>query len=345
MYLNRGPLLNFILKLKKLNNFLNKHFYVLIIISTISKYTNTKFYKVFSFLIKLIVLANILLGVSIIIYFSYTEGSFTNGLSIYYDYVKYYLDIVINFWNDLIKLDLEDKYINNNKQIKDVNLQFKQGMKEAIKEVIDETIDRIHEEEANTIDNTTIIKNIIICSSVLLLGYVVLILPGSGISPEDLTQYNWFNKSLIEFKLNIFNLFTNPTNPGNPGTGNTGVSSPISPTSPNSGTLSDYFPKSEASPVISESSSSIGQSTITPNTPIIKHTNLSPLTVDSSTQTISDSFAPQPATLNSSTQTYIDGITVSKMLETTNLLQDVLDKESSDMILNHVDSQIKNIKD
>jgi hypothetical protein len=67
MYINRGTLLNLILKGKKLVNFLNKHFYVLLIISTISKYTNSKYYKFISWLIKIILSILLYLACAVIL--------------------------------------------------------------------------------------------------------------------------------------------------------------------------------------------------------------------------------------------------------------------------------------
>jgi hypothetical protein len=45
------------------------------------------------------------------------------------------------------------------------------------------------------------------------------------------------------------------------------------------------------------------------------------------------------------TQTTLDGISVSKMVETVNILEDVLDKENSSLIQNHVNDKIKKITD
>jgi len=313
-------------------NFLNKHFYIILILSTLSKFTNNKFYKVITWLVKIFVIVNIIFSVGYIIYFSYLESSFINGISIYNDLIKYFINDLIKLWNDLINLTVEDSIIKHVSNNKDINLQIKEGMREAFKEVVEEALDKIHEDELEA--NSDLLKQLALFSSVLFACYFFFILPGS-VNPEVLSQYNWFNQSLIEFKMNIINLFSKPSNPGG-GTSNNVVSQ-SSQTSP---TLSDYYPKADViSPSNSVSSDTL--STITPNTPIASNSNLSPSisTVESSTQTIN------VVTVDSSTETYVNGIAVSKMVETTNIVADVLGEENSSTILNHVNSKIKNITD
>jgi len=299
--------------------FLNKHFYIVLIITTISKYTNNKVYKYIIWVIKILVLVNIIFGITYILYFTISFHSFTLGFSVYQDLITFYLDKFINLWTDLIYMDVEDKIsdftnkineINNKYKImgniqedlglqmkQDISVQIKDGVKEALNEVVDEALDKMHAD-----DRMNFYKNIVGGVGILLLGYFIFILPGSTISPEDLIQYNWFNQSLIEIKLNIINLFSNPKGPGNPG-----------------------------GPEVISPSTSIGQATITPNSPITSSSSLSPyfknVVVDSSTQTI------------------IGGKMVSKMVETTNVLADALGKEEAATILNHVNSVVKTITD
>jgi len=335
MYISKGPLLDFIVYLKKVFNFLNKHFYIVLIISWITKYKNNKFYKSILWLIRIFVIVNIIFSVGYIIYISYIEHSIFTGFSIYYDLMNYYYNNFFNFCNDLINLDNEDSIINHIKNIKDSDTklknEIKSEVKEAFKEVMDEAIDKLDNMEVE--NNSNYLKNIALFSSVLFLSYFIFILPGSGITPQELLNYNWNNQSLIELKINIINLFNNPTNPGTPD--NKGIDLP-SPNSTNSSQLSNYFPNNDQSisPVISNSS--IEQSTITPNTPVIKYSNLPH--IESSTQTIINS-------VDSSSQTTIDGITVSKLVESNNIIQDVLDPESKTTILNHTNNIIKNITD
>jgi len=284
--LKAGNLLYLILLLKRTFTFLNKHYYIIIIISTIAKYTNNKFYKSIAWLIKLFIFANIIFGVGYILYFSLSESSFINGVSIYNDFIKYYLDSLLKFWNDLINIDIENTLIKNTSSLQkeDINVQIKEGIKEALKEVIDEALDKMHEAETN---NNNLIKNIAFTSGVLFLSYFIFILPGPNINPEELIQYNWFNQSLIEFKINIFNLFGN-----NGGSGNTGDTSIIE--------------------------STISESTIRPNSP-------SPLTTEASTQTV------------------IDGLTVSRMIESMSIVERTIPEDAFSMITEHSTNIIKDL--
>jgi hypothetical protein len=113
MYINKGTILNILLFLKRVWLFINKHFYILLIISTVTKYTNNKFYKYISWLVKIFVFTNIIFGVGYIIYFSVEQHSFMNGVSIYKDLISNYIDYIINLWNDLINIDVEESIIKN----------------------------------------------------------------------------------------------------------------------------------------------------------------------------------------------------------------------------------------
>jgi hypothetical protein len=215
MYISRGTLLNIFLFLKKMWEFINKHFYVVLILTTITKYTNTKFYQSFVWIIKVFVLANIIFGVGYIIYFSVAEHSFILGIQFYQDLITNYFnslfDTLNNFWNDLIHIDLEDKVINhssNNKdaiaQIKqELNVSIKQGIREGINEAVNEALDRLEDIEAESKSN--MYKNIAFVGGILFLGYFCFVIPNDA-SPEVLSQFNWFNQSLIEVKSNILDL-------------------------------------------------------------------------------------------------------------------------------------------
>jgi hypothetical protein len=84
-------------------------------------------------------------------------------------------------------------------------------------------------------------------------------------------------------------------------------------------------------------SSSIGSeniSTITPNTPTV------------SPKSIIDNTTVSPKSLiEIGTQTIVDGKSIGKMVETINILEDVLNEENSSLIQNHVNDKIKNITD
>ena|SRR5882757_680706 len=300
MYINRGMLLNIFLLFKSLFQFLNKHFYIILIISTISKYTNNKFYKSIIWLIKIFIFANIIFGIGYIIYFSLSGyhsfvNPFENVYSFYYELLKPYIDSIKRLWNDLISFNnsIEDSFIKDNTN--KIRNQVKDGIKDGIKEALDETLAQMHQEEANS----NLLKQIAFYSSVLFLGYFIFILPGSSISPEVLTQYNWLNQSLIEFKINIINLLTNTGGNGGAGGGGADTASAISTVTGLKAT----------------------------NTPIISNAILT------------------TASQNSSTQTVLDGVQISRMLETMQIIDKSLPKEELTAILNHANSTIINITD
>jgi hypothetical protein len=156
--------------------------------TTITKYTNTKFYKSFIWIIKLFVLANIIFGVGYVIYFSVAEHSFTLGLSFYQYLIYNYFNQLTNLWNDLINIDLEDNIIkhSSNKDAiikikEELNIQIKTGIREGIMEAMDEVMDRVDEMEAETKSN--MYKSIAFVSGILFLSYFVFVLPNDA-NPE-----------------------------------------------------------------------------------------------------------------------------------------------------------------
>jgi hypothetical protein len=341
-------LIKFFKCLLKIFQFLNKYLYILSFLSLLNsiyaKVRGNKFYKAINWTLKLILISTLIVSTGLILYFIDFGYPINTTLSIYLDFIKDYTAHLINLWNDLINIkenlieqgwtgwnkdqldqmaQLKDQLeklneikddLNKFNEIKDdLNVQIKQGIKEGVKEVIDEALDKIQEDDI--LNQTQYYKKVVGVCGLLFLGYFIFVLP---INPEDLTQYNWLNQSLIELKINIINYFSNPGTP------------PTNPPAP-----------SLVSPTISESSNSIGQSTITPNTPIITNSNLSPVsTINSSIQT-----DLTVSTVDSSTQTVIDGITVSKLVETQNLLADVLPDDAQKSITKVVNRSIKNIID
>jgi predicted PurR-regulated permease PerM len=323
MYINRGNFLKLVNLLQKIYNFLNKHFYVIAIISYLSKFTNHKIFKFISTIFKIFIIVNIIFGIGYIIYFNSAINQLNDLISIYKDLIQFYIDLFMNIWNDLMNFNIESTS-SKDQLIKEINNQVKEGMREALKDVVDEALDKLQEGELEKSSNT--IKNVALFGSLLFIAYFVFILPGSSVNPEVLNSYNWLNQSLIEFKLNIMNLFNNK--PGNPGNNaSSGFNLPILP--------------EVISPVISESSS-IGQSTVTPNSPVVNNSNLSPFNffkkgVNASTQTLVNN------NIDSSTQTELKGLEVGRILSTLDVLGEVLDNETQSTLSKHADSVIKNI--
>lgn len=155
MYINKGILLNFILICKRLFQFLNKHFYIVFIISYLYKLTNNNFYKYVVYIIKLIIFINIIFGVGYFIYLSVLELSIVNGFYLYLHILKgyltsfntlchNYLDIIIDLWNKV-----EDKSVTPTSSNQDLINQIKQEFKQEFKQVIDEAVDKINEIESD----------------------------------------------------------------------------------------------------------------------------------------------------------------------------------------------------
>lgn len=195
-------------------------------------------------------------------------------------------------------------------QEKSLNIEseIKSGIKSGIKEALGDVID-----ELETESNNKIYRNVIIFFSLGVGLYIYFYLPSDYVD-VDINNYNTINQFLINVKLSIMDFFTN--NPGTPG-GGSPISPPISPVSP-----------SEASSIFTGSPSIVSESlpTITPNTPVA--------TVQTLTQYV-----------NKSVSTNIDGLTVSKLIESSDLIQKNLDNEISNMIADHCNKSIKNIID
>lgn len=183
--------------------------------------------------------------------------------------------------------------------------EIKSGIKSGIKEALEEVIDELETESKMKSDY--LIKQFIIASSVLFSFYLFIYLP-SDINTVDINQYNSLNQLFINLKISIIDIFT--SKPGTPPSSPT-ISPPISP-----GEASTYFrsPVSESIP------------TVTPNSPV---TNV---------QTINEY-------INQSVSTDVNGITVGKMVETTNILALALGEEESNLIKNHCNDRIKRIID
>jgi hypothetical protein len=205
-------MLNIIIKNKTLINiykysvnifkFLNKYLYLLSILSLLTSFYTTikqnKLYKILSNTIKLIVILNLVIGTGFILYFTdFSNNPFT--LSFFYDIINSYFDYLKNLWNEFTNFSIEESFIKNvNSSGIDIKTEIKEGVKQGVKEAFDEILTEVSEK--NNSDNTYLFKQLALASSVIFFTYFLFILPGSSISPEDLTQYNWMNQSLIELK-------------------------------------------------------------------------------------------------------------------------------------------------
>jgi len=134
-------------------------------------------------------------------------------------------------------------------------------------------------------------------SGLEILTYFIFVIPGTGTTPEQFIQYNWFNQSLIDFKLQLIDIFNNNIDKGGGSTGSTGS------------TTNTYLNSNTSTPM--------------PNTPKPLNNIL---------------------TTSKGTQTNLNGIAVSKMVETINILGDVLPEEGARIVSDAVTKNIKTIK-
>jgi len=311
--MNRSTMLKLMHKINKFYNVLNKYIFIyplfsiiFNILGNIFKLRDNKSYKLIKNLIKLLILVNIVLAASVILYFTDFETSINNTYSFYYDLLEPYIEMFKALYNKLIT------YLNNSTiasgptdSISQIRNEVKAGMKEAISEALNEMD---NDAKAAGIDY---LKQAALISSGLFFIYFLFILPGTSISTEELVNYNWFNQSLIELKINILNLFNN--NSGGP-SNSPGGGSPINP----SVEIDNYFTPTTVDAAVG------GSTPITPT-----QSNVFPL----------KSYG------DVSTETYLDGITVSKLLETREILERSLGVEEAQMIKDHANNVIKNITD
>ena len=323
--------------------FLNKHFYIIPLLSLLSKLRKTSFFKSFNWFIKFIVILNIIIGVGIVLYLIDFSSPVNTTYSIYHDFIQFYIDLIKQFWNDIINFhnSVEDSYIidSTNKikfELKEgLKEGIREGMREGLKETIDEVLTEINEDNAAKANQ---LKTLAIIGSSLFFIYFLFALPNST---ESLSHYNWINRSLIEFKLGIkdyvVSYLSGPGNPGTPPAGSNpgGVVSPITPTISN---LNTYFPVkvdaavSPISPATSVISDTL--STVTPNTPMNGNSIL-PISPPILNRTLTDA----------STQTIIEGITVGRLVEMQNILADTLEKDVQEVLIKGCKTAIKTITD
>lgn len=270
-------MLKLMFKLNKIITVLNKYLYILplitIIINNLSYFKDNQTFKFIIRIIKILIILSIVLSGLVVLYFTDFTSPMTNTYSLYQDLLDPYIEFIKNIWNKLINIikyyspgestttQIESKLESVISQVKD---EVKLGIKEGIKETVGEILEELQEETVNS--NTNLYKNIALTASGLFLFYFLFALPSSPVSPEELASYNWFNQSLIEFKITVLNLFSGPSNPGNPG------NSPLS----NAGAI--LTPSTPSSPVLSSTSSELTE------VPRLKQY------VEASTQTILDSL-------------------------------------------------------
>jgi hypothetical protein len=340
--MNRSTMLKLMHKLNKLLAFFNKYFYILPILSLFSKFKNNKVFSTINIIIKMLMILNIVIGVAIIMYFTDISTPVNTTFSIYNDLLEPYIEIIKSLWNKVINIfntlinnfnNLEQSQIKKELEsvLKDssesITNNIKGQVKEGMKEAMDEALAEMQEDKINT----DLLKQLALISSGLLFFYLFFILPGTSITPEDLTQYNWVNQLLIEFKINVMNYFNNnnPGNPGTPGNLNTVVKSTVdvgvSPITPSTSTGSNIV-------------------TVTPNSPITPVASFKGFfnTYDTGVQTDALSTTNGAGGLTEAcTQTNINGITLGRGMVQNRMLNDTLDPKVINVLNDTADKLIK----
>lgn len=100
--MNRSQMLKLMYKLNRIFTSLNKYFYLLPLLSIISSIKNSKMFIRINNIIKVIILINIILGVSIVILFTDFGSSLNTTYSIYSDLLEPYIDLIKHLWNKLV---------------------------------------------------------------------------------------------------------------------------------------------------------------------------------------------------------------------------------------------------
>lgn len=269
--MNRSEMLKLMYKLNRIFTSLNKYFYILPILSIISSIKNSKIFIRINTILKVIILINIILGVSIVILFTDFGSSLNTTYSIYSDLLEPYIDLIKHLINQLLNTINQLGSIKPENEleslIKESNIQdqIKSGIKSGVKEALEEVLGEFREElnDLEQQSSSELLKQIALYSSVLFFGYFLFYLPGSSITLTELAEYHWFNQGLIEFKLSLINLFSNPTDPGNPPV------DPVIPSSPNSPSPNTEFNNYFKEPISPTSSTDVEV------TPTVKTLNLS----------------------------------------------------------------------
>ena len=327
--MNRSDLLKLMYRLNRIFTILNKYFYILPILSYISSIKDNKYYKSINKVLKLIILINIVLGVSLVILFTDFISPINNVNSIYNDLLEPYIEIIKHLWTKSIQscsvainkiFSLQSSAVPSNPQLETViqesitkiQTEVKIGVKTGIQEALEDILNEYHSE-------SNLLKQLALVSAVGFFVYFIFILPGGGPGSLDYSQYNWINQSLIELKIMIKDLIVQPGGE----IGKDMVSASVQTREMVETGVQTILEvaKSPVSPI-----SDGGTSTITPNTPI---------TV---VKTISEY-------VESSTQTSLEGVQISRTIQAFNLVTEGLSESTQSKLKILVNGEITKITD
>lgn len=272
-----------------------------------------------------------------------TSGLFYSALDLhtpllaiynFYDTVlSPYYDLFLNKYKDLSNIDVESNLFKHN-SLKPSSINT---------ELVDN--DLTNKMVNNSESFLEKYKNYIATASVLFILWFFLGLPGPSIDPREIDKYNFINQSLIKAKIlirDVFNFFF--TSNGGTGTSGAAASAGINNNINQNIELNDL----RSSPASSGSNTPLNPTSNlpNPNIPSSSGTSASYVNNSSGSNLSSNNLVNNYNTkIDKGTQTYINGMLVGNMLEVTNTLQLVLDKDAESTLLEHVNSKIKNITD
>lgn len=98
-------------RLNKIFTIINKYFYILPILSIFTNIKDNKMFQTINNIIKLLIIINIILGVSVILYFTDFSSSLNTTYSIYVDLLEPYIEIIRNLWNMPLPLGVHHPYV------------------------------------------------------------------------------------------------------------------------------------------------------------------------------------------------------------------------------------------
>jgi hypothetical protein len=323
-------------------NFLNKHFYIVSLLSLIAKAKNNKLYKITSWIIKLILVINIFISSGLFFSLVDLTTPITAIYSFYDNLLSPYIDMITDKYNSLSNLGnkIETEYINNsnfksNNDIKDTQ--------EVVKEV----------------DTSRNYYNYILYASATVLVLYLIYLPGPSIDPLEFEKFNWLNQVLMRGKFTIYEIIDAYKLVKNGGS----FTEPMPPARSIEMTIIDADSNLESvksSPILSpyfvESSNLPSTSKLSP---ILSHSDMPQVEIeDSSSDSGSDSGSEgsnessstlkgkgKAVLVDASTQTEWNGITFRKVVEFQEIANRALPKEAFVQIVDGVNKLIKKITD
>lgn len=178
--------------------FMNKHLYILSILSLIARARKSIYYKIITWTIKLILALNLVIS----------SGLFFSVIDLVTPF-----DVVYKFYNDLltpyiVKLkaklseafgifnQIKKTYITENNSIDTTHLPS------ATQPLLELDIIE-NNEEIEQIEVKFNYKTMFFITTVGLLIYIIYFIPGGSTPPSNLLEYNSLNQSLIHFKVSV----------------------------------------------------------------------------------------------------------------------------------------------